>query len=47
MIISKILKGSALGVAKYGQMTAGGWMYIGPQTEIVLAPIQPCLMQGD
>lgn len=24
-------KGVALGVANYGQMTAGGWMYIGPQ----------------
>jgi urocanate hydratase len=23
--------GSALGVSNYGQMTAGGWMYIGPQ----------------
>jgi urocanate hydratase len=23
--------GAALGVANYGQMTAGGWMYIGPQ----------------
>ena len=22
---------AALGVANYGQMTAGGWMYIGPQ----------------
>jgi len=24
-------KAAALGVANYGQMTAGGWMYIGPQ----------------
>lgn len=24
-------RGAALGVANYGQMTAGGWMYIGPQ----------------
>lgn len=24
-------RASALGVASYGQMTAGGWMYIGPQ----------------
>ncbi|GAX61935.1 urocanate hydratase [Candidatus Scalindua japonica] len=24
-------RASALGVANYGQMTAGGWMYIGPQ----------------
>ena len=24
-------RGAALGVASYGQMTAGGWMYIGPQ----------------
>jgi urocanate hydratase len=24
-------KATALGVANYGQMTAGGWMYIGPQ----------------
>ena len=24
-------RGIALGVANYGQMTAGGWMYIGPQ----------------
>ncbi|MCK5773242.1 MAG: urocanate hydratase, partial [Thermoplasmata archaeon] len=24
-------KGAALGVTNYGQMTAGGWMYIGPQ----------------
>jgi urocanate hydratase len=24
-------KGAAMGVANYGQMTAGGWMYIGPQ----------------
>src|SRR6056297_3581901 len=24
-------KASAMGVANYGQMTAGGWMYIGPQ----------------
>ncbi len=24
-------KSAALGVANYGQMTAGGWMYIGPQ----------------
>jgi urocanate hydratase len=24
-------KASSLGVANYGQMTAGGWMYIGPQ----------------
>lgn len=24
-------RGMALGVANYGQMTAGGWMYIGPQ----------------
>ena len=24
-------RASALGVAYYGQMTAGGWMYIGPQ----------------
>ncbi|UCH97519.1 MAG: urocanate hydratase, partial [Candidatus Aminicenantes bacterium] len=23
--------GAAMGVANYGQMTAGGWMYIGPQ----------------
>ncbi|WP_367357462.1 urocanate hydratase [Mesotoga sp.] len=25
------IKAQALGVANYGQMTAGGWMYIGPQ----------------
>lgn len=25
------LRAQALGVANYGQMTAGGWMYIGPQ----------------
>ncbi len=25
------LRATALGVANYGQMTAGGWMYIGPQ----------------
>ncbi|TYB93729.1 MAG: urocanate hydratase [Kosmotoga sp.] len=25
------VKAQALGVANYGQMTAGGWMYIGPQ----------------
>lgn len=25
------LRAAALGVANYGQMTAGGWMYIGPQ----------------
>ena len=24
-------RAAALGVANYGQMTAGGWMYIGPQ----------------
>lgn len=24
-------QGAAMGVANYGQMTAGGWMYIGPQ----------------
>ncbi len=24
-------RGAAIGVANYGQMTAGGWMYIGPQ----------------
>lgn len=24
-------RGAAMGVANYGQMTAGGWMYIGPQ----------------
>src|SRR5699024_4667699 len=24
-------KAQAMGVANYGQMTAGGWMYIGPQ----------------
>ena len=24
-------RAAALGVASYGQMTAGGWMYIGPQ----------------
>lgn len=24
-------KGAAMGVTNYGQMTAGGWMYIGPQ----------------
>ena len=24
-------RATALGVANYGQMTAGGWMYIGPQ----------------
>ncbi len=24
-------KAAALGVSNYGQMTAGGWMYIGPQ----------------
>ncbi|MCD6435131.1 MAG: urocanate hydratase [Clostridiales bacterium] len=24
-------KGAAMGVTSYGQMTAGGWMYIGPQ----------------
>ena len=24
-------RASAMGVASYGQMTAGGWMYIGPQ----------------
>ena len=25
------IKATAMGVANYGQMTAGGWMYIGPQ----------------
>ncbi|MBU3916415.1 urocanate hydratase, partial [bacterium] len=25
------IRATALGVANYGQMTAGGWMYIGPQ----------------
>ena len=25
------IKAQAMGVANYGQMTAGGWMYIGPQ----------------
>jgi len=25
------IKAAAMGVANYGQMTAGGWMYIGPQ----------------
>src|SRR5690606_33970045 len=25
------IKSQAMGVANYGQMTAGGWMYIGPQ----------------
>ncbi len=24
-------KAAAMGVSNYGQMTAGGWMYIGPQ----------------
>ena len=24
-------RATAIGVANYGQMTAGGWMYIGPQ----------------
>lgn len=24
-------KATAMGVSSYGQMTAGGWMYIGPQ----------------
>ena len=24
-------RSNAMGVANYGQMTAGGWMYIGPQ----------------
>jgi urocanate hydratase len=28
---SEFQRASALGVANYGQMTAGGWMYIGPQ----------------
>lgn len=26
-----LARGAAIGVANYGQMTAGGWMYIGPQ----------------
>jgi len=30
-----------MGVSAYGQMTAGGWMYIGPQG-IVHGPITPC-----
>jgi urocanate hydratase len=29
--LSDFHRASALGVASYGQMTAGGWMYIGPQ----------------
>jgi len=34
-----------MGVANYGQMTAGGWMYIGPQG-LSTAPSTHCLMQG-
>ena len=26
-----VYKRQQMGVANYGQMTAGGWMYIGPQ----------------
>jgi urocanate hydratase len=39
-------RASALGVANYGQMTAGGMMYIGPQG-IVHAPIIRSWAQGD
>ena len=33
-------KAMALGVANYGQMTAGGWMYIAPKA-LSMAPITP------
>ena len=29
-------RAAAIGVANYGQMTAGGWMYIGPQGKFSL-----------
>ncbi len=46
-------KFTALGVSQYGQMTAGSWMYIGPQgivhgtTITVINALRKCLPDGD